>query len=44
MTQFNKIKNFKKCTFGESYEAISPRVEMENYKILKPITFERVGP
>ena len=44
MTQFNKDKDFKKCTFGESYEQIKPRVDIDNRKILTYITFERVSP
>ena len=44
MSQFRTEKDFKKCTFGESYEALRPRVEIENKKILTNITFERVGP
>ncbi len=43
-TSFREQKDFKKCTFGESYEKLRPRVEMENTKIHTQITFERVGP
>lgn len=44
MTQFRQEKDYKKCTFGESYEQIKPRVDIDNRKILSQITFERVGP
>jgi|LauGreDrversion4_2_1035121.scaffolds.fasta_scaffold115950_1 hypothetical protein len=44
MTQFRQEKDFKKCTFGESYEQIKPRVDIDDRKILTQITFERVGP
>lgn len=43
-TQFSKLKNYSKCTFGESYENVKARVEMENKKIHTQIQFENVSP
>ena len=33
MSNFKNVKDFKKCTFGESYDKIRARVEMENKNI-----------
>jgi hypothetical protein len=44
MTQFSKLKNYQKCTFGEPYDRIKARVEMENKKIHTQIQFDNVGP
>lgn len=33
MSTFNRVKNYSKCTFGEPYDKIRARVEMENKKI-----------
>lgn len=44
MSNFKNNKDPKKCTFGEPYENIRARVEMENPKIHTKIEFENVGP
>jgi hypothetical protein len=33
MTAFREKKNYKRCSFGLSYEYVKPRVEIENKKI-----------
>lgn len=35
-SEFKSVKSYNKCTFGESYEKIKKRLEVENKNIIEP--------